>query len=157
MAMENTKQGEELQQRDPQTGDEGPRGQSGNKIRVNNIRSSASELSEFTQLLLQRQNEVLGREQEARSHLDEQVVTDPGDVGDVSVVDTSADYYLRLANHVQRELLEIRDALDRLHRGVYGICESCEEIISKDRLKRLPYARLCIDCQSNLEKKRRAS
>ena len=111
-------------------------------------------LKEFERMLLARKAEVLGREKEVRHLLDEQVVTDPGDVADVSVVDTSADYFLHLANHQQKELLEISDAIERLHRGVYGICEMCEEPVANDRLNRLPYARLCIDCQATVEKQR---
>ena len=112
---------------------------------------------EFARILNERQDEVLGRERNARHLLDEQVFTDPGDVADMSVIDTSADYFLRLANNQKKELNEIRDALDRLHRGAYGVCEMCEEAIAVDRLKRLPYARLCIDCQTASEKQRRAS
>src|SRR5262249_46501884 len=82
----------------------------------------------------------------------EQLLTSPGDVADASVVDTSADYFLKLANQHQKEILEIREALDRIHRGVYGICENCEEPISIERLRRLPTARLCIDCQGAAER-----
>jgi len=76
----------------------------------------------------------------------------PGDEGDISVVDLSADYFLRLSTNQRRELLEIRDAFDRMHRGVYGVCERGGEVISIPRLKKQPFARLCIDCQREIEK-----
>jgi DnaK suppressor protein len=109
----------------------------------------------FTELLLQRQSEAERREQVARHQLDEQVPSGPGDVADESVIDASADYFLNMANNQQRELIEIRNALDRMHRGVYGICESCEEPVALERLKRLPYARLCVDCQTTIERQNR--
>lgn len=112
---------------------------------------------EFVKLLTERQDEVLGRVRDARQLLDEQVVTDPGDVADMSVVDTSADYFLKLANNQKRELVEIQGALDRLHKGAYGTCTGCEEIIPVDRLRRLPYARFCVDCQASMEKQKRVS
>lgn len=112
---------------------------------------------EFARLLLDRQRELLGREKVTRLQLDEQTLSAPGDVADLSVIDTSADYFLKLASNQQKELIEIRDALDRMHRGVYGMCTSCQEPIALERLRRLPYARLCIDCQSNSERKNRVS
>jgi DnaK suppressor protein len=108
---------------------------------------------EFTQRLNTRQDEIISRANVARSNLDEQVITSPGDAADESVIDTSADYFLRLANNHQRELVEIRDAIDRMHRGVYGVCESCENPVAIERLRRLPYARFCVDCQSRFEKR----
>lgn len=106
---------------------------------------------EFAELLTGRRDEIIGRVQSERQNLDEQIQTTPGDDADVSVIDTSADYFLQLANGHQRELLEIRNALDRMHRGVYGVCESCESTVGLERLKHLPYARLCVDCQSAIE------
>jgi DnaK suppressor protein len=107
---------------------------------------------ELSRQLAERREEILGRVDVERSHLDEQVMTAPGDAADESVIDTSADYFLRLANTHQHELSEITDALDRMHRGVYGSCESCENPIAVERLRRLPYARNCIDCQAAKER-----
>jgi DnaK suppressor protein len=107
---------------------------------------------EFTRLLMLKKNEVMSRSQDARHHLDEQVLDSPGDEADASVIDTSADYFLKLANSLQDELREIDAAFDRIHRLVYGQCEVCEEEIGKARLMHLPEARLCIDCQSLRER-----
>src|SRR5438552_79294 len=84
-----------------------------------------SHYPEFAKRLLARRDELIGRVNEARSNLDEQVMTAPGDAADESVIDDSADYFLKLANTHHHELEEIKDALDRMHRGVYGTCESC--------------------------------
>lgn len=78
----------------------------------------------------------------------------PGDTADESVVDVSADYFFKLAQHHQQELLEIRNAFERMHRGSYGICADCETPISIERLRHLPYAPCCVSCQSMREKKR---
>lgn len=107
---------------------------------------------EFTQRLKERRDDLLGRTNVERTHLDEQFMTAPGDAADVSVIDTSADYFLKLANSHQHELIEIRDAFERMNRGVYGICENCDNEISIERLRKLPFARLCIDCQVVQEK-----
>jgi RNA polymerase-binding transcription factor DksA len=55
------------------------------------------------------------------------------------------------APEVEREMREIRDAMERIYRGNYGICVSCEERIPEERLARIPQARCCVDCQSELE------
>jgi DnaK suppressor protein len=109
---------------------------------------------EFARLLKQRQEELLPQQTSARANLNEQIAEVPGDDADTSVLDTSADYFLKLANNQQQELIEIRDAFDRMDRGVYGICQNCEEAIALERLRRLPYARFCIDCQSAQERGR---
>lgn len=111
----------------------------------------------FRKLLLHRRNELLRHADLERSQVDKQILESPGDVGDLSVVDTSTDYYLTLADNDRRELNDIRDAIDRMRRGVYGICENCENEITPERLEKLPQARRCIDCQSMLETKFRAS
>src|SRR5207248_11631818 len=52
----------------------------------------------FADLLLKRQNLILPQQDVARANLNEQVMTSPGDDADAAVVDTSADYFLKLAN-----------------------------------------------------------
>jgi DnaK suppressor protein len=41
-------------------------------------------------------------------------------------------------------LQEIDAALLRIEKGSYGVCEECHQEISRQRLKVLPYARLCL-------------
>ena len=53
-----------------------------------------------------------------------------------------------------RILMEIDDALRRLYKGEYGICEICGNPIARARLEAMPYARLCVSCK---EKEERAS
>jgi RNA polymerase-binding protein DksA len=58
---------------------------------------------------------------------------------------------MALLHNVEDLLKEVNDALGRLDRGVYGICESCGATISAGRLEALPYVRLCMDCQQKKE------
>ena len=44
------------------------------------------------------------------------------------------------------ELLQINAALQRIDRGVYGVCSRCGEDIDPERLKALPYADNCTNC-----------
>ena len=54
---------------------------------------------------------------------------------------------LRLNSLDYRQLKLVEEALDRIHTGDYGTCLSCEEPIPAKRLKALPWARCCVDCQ----------
>lgn len=43
-------------------------------------------------------------------------------------------------------LKRVREAMERVERGVYGQCESCGEMIDTDRLGIDPTAKYCINC-----------
>ncbi len=47
----------------------------------------------------------------------------------------------------------IEDALERLKKGTYGICESCRHAIPKERLEAVPESRYCVPCQKSFEKR----
>lgn len=46
------------------------------------------------------------------------------------------------------ELGEVREALERLEKGSFGLCDSCSVAIPLERLRAIPYARLCVSCKS---------
>jgi len=58
----------------------------------------------------------------------------------------------QLASAEGRLLLEINEALRRLARGEYGICESCGNPILRARLEAMPTARLCLSCKEKEER-----
>ena len=57
----------------------------------------------------------------------------------------------------RRELANINRALEDLDAGRYGRCEDCGEPIAPKRLKALPFATRCVDCQAATETLRRAA
>ena len=48
-------------------------------------------------------------------------------------------------------LRKIDEAIQRLEEGTYGVCGDCDESISEARLKALPFATVCRDCQAQRE------
>jgi RNA polymerase-binding transcription factor DksA len=62
------------------------------------------------------------------------------------------EFALSLVSSDQEALYEIEEALKRLEQGTYGLCEMCEKVIRKERLDAVPFARLCVGCQSSTEK-----
>jgi DnaK suppressor protein len=52
---------------------------------------------------------------------------------------------------LQRQIVQIRQALTRLKLGKYGICEVCGQMIDTDRLAAGPQTTLCIKCAKDKE------
>ncbi len=67
--------------------------------------------------------------------------------GEINAMELS----LELLERDERTVQEIVDALGRVRAGHFGTCESCEKQIRKTRLRAMPYARNCIDCQRRTE------
>lgn len=53
-------------------------------------------------------------------------------------------------------LMALEDALRRVDKGTYGVCEECNEKIPPRRLEAFLAARLCVKCQSKLERLQRS-
>ena len=62
------------------------------------------------------------------------------------------DFLLQLASGERELLFKIDDALRRIVDGEYGYCLTCEKKITKTRLKAVPHASYCRDCQEKEEK-----
>lgn len=60
--------------------------------------------------------------------------------------------HVSLQRHHQVLLERIDEALHRMETGTYGLCERCGRQIEIGRLKALPYATLCIECQTEIER-----
>jgi DnaK suppressor protein len=69
------------------------------------------------------------------------------------------DFALRRVENEQGVLDEIEEALQRIDNESYGICAGCQEagrtmaksIIPKARLRVIPYARNCVECERKRE------
>ena len=53
-----------------------------------------------------------------------------------------------LGNAARMERDRVREAIARIDKGEYGICELCGEDIKKERLAAVPYTSMCIKCAS---------
>jgi len=62
------------------------------------------------------------------------------------------EFALSLVSNEQEALYEIEEALKRLESSMYGLCAICEKPIRKERLEAVPFARCCVQCQSDVEK-----
>lgn len=81
-----------------------------------------------------------------------QIVETALDEGDWSVIDLSEGVNLKRLETHRNILLSIDEALRKMREGTYGICDECGEGINAERLKVMPFAILCRDCQEKKEK-----
>jgi DnaK suppressor protein len=62
------------------------------------------------------------------------------------------DFALSLLSSDQDAMYEIEEALKRIIKGTYGICELTGKSIPKSRLEAIPWTRFTVEAQSQLEK-----
>ena len=75
-----------------------------------------------------------------------------GDIYDIASIERERELTLILGDRDRAKLSEIDDALERIGDGFYGECEECGEGIAEQRLKALPFTRVCIECKSRYER-----
>lgn len=71
--------------------------------------------------------------------------------------DDGTDAFMRLqalgqVGDQNRTIAQIDEAIHKIDDGTYGVCEMCGQLIRKQRLEHLPFARTCMECQSEVEK-----
>jgi len=71
---------------------------------------------------------------------------------DIATDDYNREFNLGLASTEGEILYQIERALEKMETGEYGKCEDCKKEIDEERLKSIPYARFCIQCQKKREK-----
>lgn len=70
-------------------------------------------------------------------------------MADVATDSFDREFSLGIATNVQQKILyAIEEALKRIEDKTFGVCLQCEKPIAKQRLMAMPYASLCVDCQS---------
>ena len=115
---------------------------------------TAARYEELKKMLLERQreilNEVQGKIRDVRAEGSEKPhdVLDPGET---SEVDIQEDIEFALIQMKAETLNKINEALARLDEGRYGHCYECGDEIAEARLRALPFAVRCKDCEEERE------
>ena len=73
-------------------------------------------------------------------------------MGDSGTDSFDRDFALSLLSSDQDAIYEIEEALKRIERGSYGVCEDTGEKIPKARLDAIPWTRFTVEAQARLEK-----
>jgi len=109
---------------------------------------------ELKRMLIERQREIMAevkgkiREVRAEGADKDHEVLDPGET---SEVDIQEDIEFALIQMKAETLNKINEALGRLDEGSYGNCFECGDEIAQPRLRALPFAVRCKDCEEARE------
>lgn len=95
--------------------------------------------------------EVQGRMRDVRSEGSNPKLNEVFDAGESSEADIQEDIELALIQMKAETLQRISEALTRLDEGKYGYCFECGEEIAEARLRALPFAVRCKDCEEARE------
>ncbi|HEY3198248.1 MAG TPA: TraR/DksA family transcriptional regulator [Nitrospirales bacterium] len=117
--------------------------------------SSGERTEVLRQMLLEERGQVLKAVEDllARRRMAQAEQRDDSvpDVADMALQDTTEEQQISLMELKNGMREQIDEALLRLADGRYGICEDCGSEISERRLKAVPFARRCIQCQEKTE------
>lgn len=122
------------------------------------------DLAEFKRLLLSRRARLRGDVE----HLTEGALDrgegnadsrSPTHLAELGTETYEQDFSLRVVENDQDILDEIEEALDRIRKGTYGLCELCvqegksnsKSSIPKARLRAIPWVRNCVQCEQKRE------
>ena len=109
------------------------------------------QLHHMNTVLSQKKQEL----EEAIGQMQNDLATMPhnlADPADQATLSTDRQLALLRQQRLLHQLHEVEQALHQLANGEYGLCEECGEEIGVPRLVARPSARLCIECQEQLER-----
>ena len=117
--------------------------------------SSSGRYADLKRMLEERRREILsevqGRIRDQREADAWGKVHEVLDAGESSEADIQEDIEFALIQMKAETLTKINDALGRLDEGTYGYCSDCGGEISEQRLRALPFAVRCKDCEESRE------
>lgn len=73
------------------------------------------------------------------------------DPTDRATLESDRNFMLRIRDREHKLIKKIKKALERIENGTFGVCESCGEEISIERLKARPVTTQCIECKTKEE------
>jgi len=73
-------------------------------------------------------------------------------MGDSGTDNFDRDFALSMLSSDQDAVYEIEEALKRIEKNTYGVCELTQKVIPKARLEAIPWARFTVEAQAQLEK-----
>ena len=119
-------------------------------------RMSRSRYRELKQMLVERRNEIQAEVQGKMRGVREEgtwggKLNEVLDAVESAEADIQEDLEFALVQMKSETLNKITDALTRLEQGDYGYCFDCGEEIGEKRLRALPFAVRCKDCEQARE------
>ncbi|AXX86352.1 RNA polymerase-binding protein DksA [Malaciobacter marinus] len=113
--------------------------------------ANTKQIQELKDTLVIRREQIIKSIDGSRESINSLKDTECND--DYDYAEVSSDSFKEgiIANQQVKELNEIEDALKRIEKGKYGICEMCDELIAIGRLRAKPFAKFCTPCREIYE------
>ena len=123
---------------------------------ANDTKMSKARYSELKQMLAERRREIQAEVQGKMRGVREEgtwggKMNEVLDAVESAEADIQEDLEFALVQMKSETLNKINDALARLEQGDYGNCYDCGEEIAEKRLRALPFAVRCKDCEEARE------
>jgi DnaK suppressor protein len=78
------------------------------------------------------------------------------DPTDRASLESDRNFLLRIKDRERKLITKIKEAMERIDNGTFGVCDSCGKAISKKRLMARPVTTLCIECKTEGETQERS-
>jgi len=124
-----------------------------NPITLHHRKPTKKEAEELQEMLIQRRAQLQGdvNDLEKEAFSDETQHVSSNHLADSSFEQYEQEFNLSMIENETEELKEIGRALEKIDMGTFGVCEACGIDISIERLRVMPYTRICIHCRSKFE------
>ena len=110
-------------------------------------KTKSNTLRQFRQMLEEKSVELRAQMSGPGVNPALQIHADPYDTADFAEKSHEEWIFLQKNSFDTTLLREIKEALERLRDGSYGICQDCGMPVSRKRLEAIPWARFCVSCQ----------
>ncbi len=114
------------------------------------------DVEKFKDILEEQKNRLLTTAQKTVDQELKLPSEDLPDEVDLASAELNQSITFRLRDRERVLLQKIEEALDRIIKGEFGVCESCGEEIEMKRLEARPVTTLCIGCKEEQEQKERS-
>ena len=113
--------------------------------------ANAKQIAELKEILLERKELITNSINGSRESIDSLKNSECNDEFDYAEVSSDSFKEGIIANQQVQELSEIDEALVRIAKGTYGVCDMCDESIAIGRLRAKPFAKFCTPCREIYE------
>src|SRR5210317_1817996 len=109
----------------------------------------------FREKLEEMSNEILTGADKTISEMTDHSDNYP-DPTDRAAAESDRSFELRIRDRERKLLNKIKEAVERIDNGTYGICDECGDDIASERLDARPVTTYCIDCKTRQEQEEKA-
>ena len=119
--------------------------------KISTLAMTAEEIALIRESLISRRSAIVSQQAKQLSALGSADKHHIADLEEMSSDSADADQLCSIVDLGSSTIESIDSALGKIDSGSYGNCEDCGDPIARARLKYLPFAAVCVDCQRKRE------